>query len=90
MTDTRSRRAVLLRGLACAAGSVALAVPVREAYAAKFPQSSPAVAYQNSPNPKDGHQCDSCSLFQPPSSCQVVDGAVSPTGWCKLWVKKAG
>jgi hypothetical protein len=48
MTDTRSRRAVLLRGLACAAGSVALAVPVREAYAAKFPQSSPAVAYQDS------------------------------------------
>ena len=90
MTDTRSRRAVLLRGLACAAGSVALAVPVREAYAAKFPQSSPAVAYQDSPSAKDGHQCDGCSLFQAPSSCQVVDGSISPTGWCKLWVKKDG
>jgi hypothetical protein len=88
MTDTRSRRAVLLRGLACAAGSVALAVPVREAYAAKFPQSSPAVAYQDSP--KDGRQCDGCSLFRAPSSCEVVDGSISPTGWCKLWVKNAG
>lgn len=90
MTDMQSRRAIVLRGLACVAGSVALAVPVREAYAAKFPQSSPAVAYQNSPNTKDSHQCDGCSLFQAPSSCQVVEGTVSPTGWCKLWAKKAG
>jgi hypothetical protein len=88
MTDMQSRRAIVLRGLACAAGSVALAVPVREAYAAKFPQSSPAVTYQDSP--KDGRQCDGCSLFQAPNSCQVVDGTISPTGWCKLWVKKAG
>jgi hypothetical protein len=88
MTDMRSRRAVLLRGVAYAVGSVALMVPARRVYAAKFPQSSPAVAYQESP--KDGRQCDGCSLFQAPSSCQVVDGSISPTGWCKLWVKKAG
>jgi hypothetical protein len=88
MTDMRSRRAVLLRGVAYAVGSVALMVPARRVYAAKFPQSSPAVAYQDSP--KDGRQCDGCSLFQAPSSCQVVDGSISPTGWCKLWVKKAG
>jgi hypothetical protein len=88
MTDMRSRRAVLLRGVAYAVGSVALAVPARRVYAAKFPQASPAVVYQDSP--KDGRQCDGCSLFQAPSACQVVDGAISPTGWCKLWVKKAG
>lgn len=90
MTDVQSRRAVVLRGVACVAGSAVFAVPVKSAYAAKFPQSSPAVAYQDSPSAKDGHQCDSCSLFQPPSSCQVVDGTISPKGWCKLWAKKAG
>ncbi|HUZ31468.1 MAG TPA: high-potential iron-sulfur protein [Xanthobacteraceae bacterium] len=90
MTDVRSRRAIMLQGVACAFGSVALAALVEKAYAAKFPQSSPAVAYQNSPSAKDGHQCDGCSLFQPPSSCQAVDGTVGPTGWCKLWVKKVG
>jgi hypothetical protein len=88
MTDTQSRRAIMLRGIAYIAGSVALAAPTRTAHAAKFPQSSPAVAYQTSP--KDAHQCDGCTLFQPPTSCQVVDGTISPTGWCKLWVKKAG
>ena len=86
MTDSRSRRVVLLGGVACVAGAAGLPMRVRLAHAAKFPLSSPAVAYQASP--KDGHQCDGCMLFQPPSSCQVVDGTISPTAWCKLWVKK--
>jgi hypothetical protein len=33
-------------------------------------------------------ECDNCSQFEPPSSCKVVDGAVNPTGWCKVYVKK--
>lgn len=85
--DMQSRRGILLRGVACLAGSVALAAPAGRAYAAKFPQSSPAVAYQASP--KDGRQCDGCMLFQPPNSCRFVDGTISPAGWCKLWSKKA-
>jgi hypothetical protein len=83
-----SRRTILLRAVACAAGAAALVGPARDARAAKMPQASPVVAYQSTP--KDSHQCDSCLLFQAPSSCQVVDGVVSPTGWCKLWAKKAG
>ncbi len=92
MTDTLqfrssglSRRTVLLRSAACAAGVGALLGPVRPA-AAKMAQT--AVAYQESP--KGDQQCGNCSLFQPPSACQLVDGAISPSGWCKFWVKKAG
>jgi hypothetical protein len=95
MTDTSgihlgaiSRRTVLLRGTACAAAVVTLIGPTKNAQAAKMPQTSPAVAYQSTP--KDSHQCDACLLFQAPNSCQVVDGVVSPSGWCKLWAKKAG
>jgi hypothetical protein len=83
-----SRRTILLQGVGCAAGAAALIGPARNAQAAKMPQTSPAVAYQTTP--KDSHQCDSCLLFQAPSSCQVVDGVISPSGWCKLWAKKAG
>jgi hypothetical protein len=82
-----SRRTVLLRSVTCAAGVAALIGPTRSAHAAKMPQTSPAVVYQSTP--KDSHQCDGCVLFQAPSSCQVVDGVISPTGWCKLWAKKA-
>jgi hypothetical protein len=46
------------------------------------------VAYQATP--KGDQQCGNCSLFQPPSACTLVDGTISPSGWCKFWVKKAG
>ena len=83
-----SRRTILLRGVTCVAGAAALIGPAKNALAAKFPQNSPAVAYQSTP--QDSHQCDGCTLFQAPNACQVVDGVISPAGWCKLWAKKAG
>jgi hypothetical protein len=80
-----SRRIVLLHSAGCAAGAAALLLPTRQA-AAKM--SQPSVAYQDSP--KGDQQCSNCSLFQEPSACTLVDGNISPAGWCKFWVKKAG
>jgi hypothetical protein len=80
-----SRRTVLLRGVGCAAGGAALLAPVGQA-AAKMAQAS--VSYQDTP--KGDQQCSTCSLFQPPSACTLVDGTINPSGWCKFWVKKAG
>ena len=48
--------------------------------------SQPAVHYQ--PTPKDGQDCDDCAHFAAPSTCKLVDGRISPHGWCGLWVKK--
>jgi hypothetical protein len=36
--------------------------------------------------PKDIRSCGSCSLFQPPNHCKVVEGIVSKSGWCRLYV----
>jgi High potential iron-sulfur protein len=81
-----SRRIVLLRSAGCAAGAAALLVPLKWA-AAKMSQQS--VGYQDSP--KADQQCSNCSLFQAATNtCTIVDGNVSPTGWCKYWAKKAG
>jgi len=52
--------------------------------AAKLPQR--AAKYQSTPKGKA--QCDNCSLWQPPSSCKVVDGKISPSGWCLLYQAK--
>jgi hypothetical protein len=38
--------------------------------------------------PKDGHQCDGCAQFQAPSACKLVDGTISPSGWCQLFTPK--
>ncbi len=76
-----SRRTVLL-GAAAAAPALMLTTGGAEA---KLAQA--AVKYQT--DPKDGHQCDACNFWVPPNSCKTVDGDISPTGWCLLWVKKA-
>jgi hypothetical protein len=80
--STVSRRTVVLRSLGAA--SVVLAASIKEA-AAKLAQA--AASYQD--GPKDDQRCDNCSLFQQPSSCQLVEGTISSSGWCKFWIKKA-
>ena len=44
------------------------------------------VGYQDTPH--EGQSCATCLQFEPPSGCKVVEGAVSPAGWCKVYVKK--
>ena len=80
-----SRRTVVIRSLACAVGAAASLAPVKEA-SAKMAQK--AVEYQDTP--KGDQQCSNCSLFQEPNACTLVDGEISPAGWCKFWVKKTG
>jgi hypothetical protein len=75
-----TRRAVLV-----AAASAAPLLALGGAEAASLPPT--AVGYQASP--KDGKRCDGCNLFVAPKSCKSVSGEISPSGWCKLWVKKA-
>lgn len=40
------------------------------------------------PVPKSGQRCQSCALWQSPTSCQAVEGPVSPAGWCMLYQAK--
>jgi hypothetical protein len=77
-----TRRAVLAG--AAVAGSVPLFALGSSPAWAKMSQA--AVAYQDSP--KGDRNCGGCGLFQAPGSCKTVDGAISPNGWCKIWVKK--
>jgi hypothetical protein len=76
-----SRRTVLT----AAASAVPALALMTSAAEAKMAQA--AVHYQTTP--KDGHQCDGCTFFVAPNSCKMVEGDISPTGWCMLWVKKA-
>ncbi len=77
-----TRRTVLL---AAAGAAPLLAMSASGADASGLPQA--AVGYQ--PTPKGDQQCDNCNLFVPPNACKSVAGEIAPTGWCKLWVKKA-
>lgn len=53
--------------------------------APKVPQAS--VQYQT--QPKGEQKCANCVNFIAESNtCKVVEGQISPEGWCTLWAKK--
>ena len=45
--------------------------------------------------PKDGQQCATCIQFIPGAKpgasgeCQIVEGPISPNGWCIEYIKKS-
>jgi hypothetical protein len=77
-----TRRGFLHRSVALAGGVGLASVGAKEASAKIAPN---LVAYQSTP--KDGNDCKGCKLFEAPNACKSVDGAISPSGWCKIWIK---
>ena len=84
--DSRmSRRAVLKAGFGIVAAGAALGLP--EVAPAQTKMKPELVMYQATP--KDGHQCSQCAQFQAPDHCAVVEGKISPSGWCAAFAPKA-
>lgn len=49
--------------------------------------------YQKTPN--SGHKCSQCTFFIPGKpatangTCKIVDGSISPNGWCTAFAAKS-
>jgi High potential iron-sulfur protein len=78
-----SRRQMLRTTAVTAAGGAVLFGMMSPAQAKMSYQAS---GYQ--PTPKGDQNCANCSLFKSPSSCILVDGDISPNGWCRFYRKK--
>jgi hypothetical protein len=79
-----SRRAVLVSA-AFSLGAAAAATVVSQT-AAQQKLSQADAKYQTTP--KGDQHCDGCVNFQPPNVCKFVQGDISPSGWCQLFVAK--
>ncbi len=42
--------------------------------------------YQDQPN--GDRKCADCKQFISPNACALVEGNISPEGWCVFWAKK--
>jgi hypothetical protein len=88
MADKRQARSIqfsrrmLLRGAIRAAGAAAILGSTANRAAAKISQA--AVAYQAQPN--GDKRCDKCAQFLAPNACKIIDGTISPQGWCRVFV----
>ncbi len=76
-TSRLTRRDVLAAGLGLVAAQPARA----DEPAAKISQAD--AQYQSMP--KGMFSCAVCTFFIRPTGCKLVTGAISPTGWCKLF-----
>ena len=58
-------------------------LPIRLFGASGDKLSKQQAEYQDSP--KGIQMCATCTLFVAPRSCKVVEGDISPDGWCKSY-----
>ena len=79
-----SRRSLLRGAVLLASGTLAASV-IPLAHAQKASKAD--AKYQD--KPKDGQKCSQCVYFQAPKTCGVVEGDISPDGWCAMYNKKS-
>jgi len=82
VSDANTPRRRLLHG-ALAVFASALTRSTSARAQAQQKMSKQEADYQDSP--KDIRMCATCTLFEPPKSCKVVEGDISPKGWCKAF-----
>jgi hypothetical protein len=84
-----TRKDVIGHLIALPAFAAALAMAAAPAQAKS---SQAAFKYQSSP--KNGAKCSGCKFFDPGASktangsCKLVDGSISPNGWCIAYSAK--
>jgi len=80
----RSRRDVFRLFTAVAVGGSAISFATLAEAQSKTDKTT--AKYQDKPN--NGQSCSQCNFFRPPKACQLVEGDISPTGWCSYFAKK--
>ena len=87
----KASRRIMLKNAAIVAGLAAAPWAVRPARAQ---QKATKQAMQYQEQPKNGQKCADCLQFVPAKqgangTCKVVEGPISPNGWCAAFVKKS-
>ena len=82
-----SRRRVVLAAMSVS--GAALLAGALESHAQQTPKATlkkrtkEAVGYRD--EPYDGRSCAKCVLYSGNGECVLVEGEVSPNGWCVQW-----
>jgi hypothetical protein len=90
-TKMRSRRLLMQSAAVLASGALLEGIGI-QATAAQTKLSKAAVKYQDKST--EGKDCDDCAQFVPgkragaAGTCKVVEGSISPHGYCVAFVAK--
>ena len=82
-SDSSRRTFIKTVGLVAAAATCGRATAQEYKPQAQKKLTQAAARYQATP--KGNEACGACPYFQLPRSCVVVEGDISPTGWCPIY-----
>ncbi len=91
--DKLISRRTLLKGAAAVTGIALASAFAGKAFAVTAKSSKDVAKYQDTPN--GDKKCSNCNLFIPgkmstaDGTCSLVEGSISPEGYCALYSKKA-
>jgi hypothetical protein len=74
---------VSITGAAIAgAGGLSACMPAPPAMQVAGTTPKAVALYQDFPN--QGRRCAGCTHFLEPNACEIVEGEISPDGWCRF------
>lgn len=86
MPNHNHSRRLVLRGLL--ATGCALCLPRLSSAQPQHGNRLSKTQAQYQDQPKSDQKCGNCMHFITPDACHIVEGKISPEGWCMLWAKK--
>jgi hypothetical protein len=86
--DAALSRRQLFPAVAGVAALVAAAVSLAETGVAQAQSKTDKKTAKYQDHPNKGQACVQCRYFLPPKACQLVEGDISPAGWCSFFAKK--
>jgi hypothetical protein len=72
-------------GVVAAAATCGSATATAQEYKPQAQKKLTQAAARYQATPKGNEACGACPYFQLPRSCVVVEGDISPTGWCPIY-----
>ena len=86
-TSGSSRRAFFkTMGTAAAAATCSAAAPANaQEYKPQEQKKLTQAAARYQDHPKGSEVCAACPYFISPKSCALVEGEISPSGWCPIY-----
>jgi hypothetical protein len=86
MHNEHISRRTLLKSVVVIAGAACAGVGAHQDALAQGKVAKAAMKYQDHPNGEE--KCSNCMQFVPPDACKIVEGKISPNGYCIAWTKK--
>ena len=86
MSSDSSRRAFIKNmGVVAAAATCGAAAAKAQEYKPQEQKKLTQAAAKYQDHPKGMDACGECPYFQFPKSCVLVEGDISPMGWCRMF-----